>query len=215
MAISSVAIIPDGTRRWSKREHVDLAFGYKYAFENLIGQIDVLAQRKVNIIHLYLFSIYNLKRTEKEIELCLNAESVFIEKLLGRKYKICICGDIEKIAKINASISDVIKKVYDNRTSYEMPLIYLYIGYSFKNHLEEILRDEKSVSSVIETLLKQKVDIVIRTGNAFTLSDFLPIESRYSQIYFLPALFNDFSANDLVKLCDQYDYECLKLKYGE
>ena len=71
------------------------------------------------------------------------------------------------------------------------------------------------MSSVVATLTKLSLDLVIRTGDAITLSDFLPIESRYAQLYFLPTLFNDLTVDDLMGICDQYEAALPTLKHGE
>lgn len=215
MAIESIAIIPDGTRRWARREQVSLTAGYHHAFKNLLNHVDALAQRGIKDIHLYLFSIYNLKRLREEVQACLDAECVFIENLTTRKYNISITGDLDALAQVHGAIAAAARNASSNAPMIGKTTIHLYIGYSFQQHLESILKNETFVASAITTLMKLKLDLVIRTGDAVTLSDFLPIESRYSQIYFLPALFNDLSVEELLKLCDRFDQQSSCLKYGE
>lgn len=215
MPIDSIAIIPDGTRRWSKREGLTLLDGYHHAFDNLLIHIDALEKRGVKDIHLYLFSIYNLRRAIEEIQACLDAECVFIENLTKRKYRLAISGDIDAISQVHKRIANAAKNIHAYLPSNETPVIHLYIGYSFHHHVESILRSGISQSSILSALTEPKLDLVIRTGDALTLSDFLPIESRYAQIYFLPILFNDLSVPQLMELCDKFDQGRFGLKYGE
>ncbi len=216
MAIKSIGIIPDGTRRWAKREGVSLPIGYRHAFANLTEHIDALSQRGVKHIHIYMFSIYNLKRNPDEIIDCLDAECEFIARLIDCNRPIFVSGDVEAISLAHTGIGEVIKTIpSSSHTSVDKTAIYLYLGYSFIQHLETALKNERSISSVVEVLTKRSIDLVIRTGNAITLSDFLPIESRYAQIYFLPTLFNDFTLRDLMGICDQYDAAFHTLKHGE
>lgn len=215
MAIESIAIIPDGTRRWSKRERLSLLDGYHHAFDNLLNQVDALARRGVKNIHLYLFSIYNLRRPIEEIQACLDAECVFIENLTKQNYRLSVYGDIDAISQVHERIANMARNITSYLRDSQMPVIHLYIGYSFHHHIESILRYESSQSSILAALTESKLDIVIRTGYAITLSDFLPIESRYAQIYFLPILFNDLSVLQLMELCDKFDQGRFDLKYGE
>ena len=45
---------------------------------------------------------------------------------------------------------------------------------------------------------------MIRAGGVRCLSDFLPLQAAYAQLYFVEDLFNDFTAADLDRLIAQY-----------
>ena len=64
-------------------------------------------------------------------------------------------------------------------------------------------------------LLDTSIDLLVRTGGARTLSDFLPIELRYAQLYFMSPLFMDFGIGDLMAVCDEYERDFPDLKFGE
>lgn len=215
MAIESMGIIPDGTRRWARREQVSLFTGYRHASANLAKHVEALSQREVRHIHIYIFSIYNLKRDPEEVRACLDAACEFIVELMASQRCIYVSGDIDTISRTHKRIAEVIMGIPACHANNGETAIHLYIGYSFLQHLESVLRNEPSISSIISTLTRRKLDLVIRTGDAITLSDFLPIESRYSQLYFLPTLFNDLSVSELMALCDQYERTFPRLKYGE
>lgn len=215
MAINSIAIIPDGTRRWARREDIPLYNAYLHAFNNLKGQITALSGRRVIHIHIYLFSIYNLKRTREEINACLDAESHFIGDLISSGFKVRIHGDVDSIESVHPKIVNIARNVRGIIDEADGPLIHLYIGYSFEHHLKSFASPFDYTTPFIENLIETKIDLVVRTGGAITLSEFLPIEARYAQLYFLPKLFNDFTVRDLVDLCDKYDASRPSLKYGE
>lgn len=215
MAIESVGIIPDGTRRWAKREKISLLSGYRHAFANLTAHIEALSTRGVKHVHVYMFSIYNLKRSNDEIKSCLDAECEFLANLIACNKCLYIYGDIVAVSGIHVGISEVINSIISRKPSNDETAIHLYIGYSFMQHIGSILRDEPTVSSAIATLEQLSLDFVVRTGDAITLSDFLPIESRYAQLYFLPTLFNDFTVDDLMDICNKYEATSTTFKYGE
>ncbi|HYD79198.1 MAG TPA: undecaprenyl diphosphate synthase family protein [Paucimonas sp.] len=215
MPIDSIAIIPDGTRRWARRENLPLFNAYRHAFQNLLQQVDMLSKRGAKHIHLYLFSIYNLKRLPEEINSCLDAEAHFIEELIQSKYPIAVHGDIDAIRKAHKHIGETADRALSCTPSRDGTFLHLYIGYSFEHHIKSILQDTSSMEESLSALTRHSLDLVIRTGGAISLSDFLPIESRYSQIYFLPDLFNDISVTRLKELCDQFEATRSQLKYGE
>lgn len=216
MAIESIGIIPDGTRRWAIREGLPLYDAYVLAFGNLAEHIDALEGRKVAHIHIYLFSIYNLNRNRSQIVACLDAECEFILSLVSSGHSITIHGDINPLEMVHPNIARTARRVMNKPScKTRSTLIHLYIGYSFRHHIEQMESSTDNIESLMTTLLSHKIDLVIRTGGAITLSDFLPIESRYAQIHFLPMLFNDFTTNELETLCDLHERLILSLKYGE
>jgi undecaprenyl diphosphate synthase len=215
MAINSIAIIPDGTRRWAERENVPLHDAYLRAFDNLKHQVIALSRRGISHIHIYLFSIYNLKRSREEINACLDAESYFIDDLTHSGVKVSVHGDIDAIERVHPKVVNTARNLRCTIDMTDGPLLHLYIGYSFEHHLKSFANSLDRSSSFINNLLESKIDLVVRTGGAITLSEFLPIESRYAQIYFLPELFNDLTVGKLIDLCDEYDAFCSSLKYGE
>ena len=76
MPIRSIAIIPDGTRRWSQSHQLDLEAGYTMAFKGLFRTTVALLERGLKSIHIYMFSEFNLKRETSEILSCLKVEHV-------------------------------------------------------------------------------------------------------------------------------------------
>lgn len=216
MAIEGVGIIPDGTRRWATREGLPLYEAYTLAFGNLSNQIEALKNRKVAHIHIYLFSIYNLKRRKSHILACLDAECEFILSLVSSGHNISIHGNLSALEIVHPAIAKTARRVMNKPPcKSSSTLIHLYIGYSFQHHIEQMKSSVDSVESLITTILSTKIDLIIRTGGAITLSEFLPIEARYAQIHFLPMLYNDFTTKDLITLCDLHESSILSLKYGE
>ncbi|UFS70255.1 undecaprenyl diphosphate synthase family protein [Geomonas sp. RF6] len=216
MAIRSIGVIPDGTRRWAAREGISLPCSYAHAFKNLTKHIDALSKRGVRHIHVYMFSLYNLKRIRDEIDACLDAECEFIDNLVAREIPIAVYGDIEAMRDAHARIAEIMERLrYVQHPEGDATTVHLYIGYSFENHLRALLAGKREISSIVESLAAERIDLLIRTGGASTLSDFLPIHSRYAQLHFLPALFNDFTVRELISICEQHDAASKAYKYGE
>lgn len=214
--IRSVGIIPDGSRRWAARERLPLAEAYVQTFRNLRRHIELLQRRGVRHIHIYAFSIYNLKRPEEEVLACLDAGCLALRELCAEGYRIRVIGDIDALLPIHARIVQAVRDtVMENGDDGYRPQLYFYIGYSFRHSLEASCRNSANLQDFIDTLLSNTIDLVVRTGGAATLSDFLPIEARYAQLCFLPSLFNDFTPAELDEICDRYEAGLPSLKYGE
>ena len=57
------------------------------------------------------------------------------------------------------------------------------------------------------------VDLVIRTGGAKLLSNFLPLQCGYARLYCYDKLFNDFTTEDLDEVVHQFSM--IERKFGK
>lgn len=213
MPIRSIAIIPDGTRRWSKRERVDLEAGYSMAFDGLLKTVRALLDRGLQDIHIYMFSEFNLRRDVSEILSCLKVEHEFVKELVENNVQLQVHGRYSSLVQYNPSFVATLKELSTKPPRRQDQTVHLYICYSFVRHIEE-LRATLPADEVLDYLTREKIDMVVRTGGARTLSDFLPTELRYSQLIFLDAFFNDVGVEEYLHLCSDYDQREPNFKYG-
>ena len=64
--------------------------------------------------------------------------------------------------------------------------------------------DEKVFSNYLDTKNIPDVDLMIRTGGEYRLSNFLLWQLSYSEIYFSPTLFHEFSQKELKEIIDSF-----------
>ncbi len=65
---------------------------------------------------------------------------------------------------------------------------------------------EEDVSSAFYTLLiKWMYDLLIRTGGEYRISNFLLWQASYSELYFTPVLWPDFTEEELKKAVDWFE----------
>lgn len=213
MPIRSIAIIPDGTRRWSKREQIDLEAGYSMAFQGLLKTVRALLDRGLRNIHIYMFSEFNLSRDTYEIISCLKVEHAFVKELIASNVQLQVHGRYSSLVQYNPHFVATLKELSTIPPQRQDPTVHLYICYSFASHIEE-LRSTLPADAVLDYLTREKIDMVVRTGGARTLSDFLPTELRYSQLIFLDDFFNDVGVDEYLRLCSDYDQREPSFKYG-
>lgn len=213
MPIKSIAIIPDGTRRWSQREQIELEAGYSMAFKVLLRTTNALLERGLEHIHLYMFSEFNLKRKASEIVSCLKVEHDFVNKLVANNTSLRVHGNYGLLSQYNPQFVNALQKLSNKPRQARIPAVHLYVCYSFANYVEE-LRSSGPIDAVFDHLIRERVDMVVRTGGARTLSDFLPTQLRYSQLVFLDDFFNDVDVKEYLRLCDDYDRREPGFNYG-
>ena len=85
------------------------------------------------------------------------------------------------------------------------------------NPLYEIWESAKKSSTPSDFLnnlwVKTPLDLVIRTGKANLISNFLILQSGFARMYFIDKLFNDIQISDIKQIMDTFKKN--ERKYGE
>ena len=126
MPIKSIAIIPDGTRRWAQREQIDLEAGYTMAFQGLLTTIMALLGRGLENIHIYMFSEFNLRRNASEIISCLRVEDAFVTELVASNMTIQIHGKYDALTQYNPQFVSTLDSLSNKPPQGQIPKIHLY-----------------------------------------------------------------------------------------
>ncbi len=189
-----VGIIPDGNRRWARREGRALYEAYMKGYRNVVRVTEYLFDKGVDIVSVYGLSYDNcLKRS--------NGEKSIIEKIAlfalrdlrrrvasrGFQVRVKFLGDPSIFGSRLAREASLTAKYLD-RGDKTLILLVCYSG-SWE------ARSYRCVTP--PSLLLPPVDLIIRTGGARRLSGFLPILSEYAELYFTDTLWPDFSIEEL------------------
>jgi len=191
-----LAVILDGNRRFAKKNGMSIEEGYRIAAERVEEFFRWFYKRKdVKILSLYALSMLNFKNRPKSQIKCLI--NLFYKKLKNHleeveKYKGRYCVKIVSFIK-----SEMPKKLrdlvdYANREfSKGERKIYFLFGYDSETELENALRLSKINGKPLREnlLVKEPVDLLVRTGNEKRLSGFLLYQASQAQIYFEKRMF--------------------------
>lgn len=204
----NIGLIPDGTRRWARREELPLSDAYWKTMLNIHKIIDYLYSQNSLTISIYLLSKQNLGREPNELEAVINAETDLIKILLPpllEKWEVnlsvagCLDQVPEKLSQSVRKLSCVSSKETHLRK------LYLLIGYDSYDEIDYATKSANKTLSWFDYLwVPQKLDLVIRTGGEFRLSNFLPLQSTYAELFFVEQYFNDFDLHQLSSLLQEY-----------
>jgi len=212
--LNHVAIIMDGNGRWGLKKKKSRNYGHKKGTEIVEKIIEASIKEKIKFLTLYTFSTENWKRPKKEIFFLMNLLSVYLnnnlEKLIRKKIKIKIIGDIKKLPNIlKKKLFYVQKKTKKNK----LIQVNVALNYGFKDEIirafnlikKKSLRITKSnISKNLYTNNIPDPDLLIRTGNTKRLSNFLLWQLAYSEIFFEKKLWPDFSKRDYTKILSKF-----------
>ncbi|MDD7305809.1 MAG: isoprenyl transferase [Peptoniphilaceae bacterium] len=204
-----VAIILDGNGRWAKKRNKPRTYGHKIGADNVVDIALYAKDRGVKYLTLYAFSTENWKRPEKEVSYLMRLLFKFIETkinlLIENNVKLNILGDISRLPDFaRKSCIEAMEKTknYDG--------LYLNMALNYggradivravkaivKEGIEAKAIDEATISNHLYTKSMPDPDLMIRTGGDFRISNFLIYQLAYTELYFTPVLWPDFTKEE-------------------
>jgi undecaprenyl diphosphate synthase len=155
-----------------------------------------------------------VKRSKEEIENIFKILKNYLEKWerekLYEKYEVRVkfVGNFRKIPK---SLIKLMLRISKKSLKFSKRVLNFLIGYSgtydIIQAVKKIIKNkvkicEKNLKNFL--LVNDDVDLIIRTGGYSRLSNFLPLQSSYAEIYVLNKYWPDITKNDLIKALNWY-----------
>ncbi len=207
-----VAIIMDGNGRWAKQHGLPRLEGHQAGAQNTRPIIKCLNQHQIKYVTFYGFSTENWNRPEDEVTglLRLFEESInkYVSELHENGIKLRHLGHLEELPQgLQLAINKAIELTKNNT---KMTLSFA-LNYGGRLEILDAVRhiiaegisiqniDEKLFNSYLYTAGLPDVDLLIRTGGEFRISNFLIWQAVYSEYYFTEALWPDFNQKELEK----------------
>ncbi|MGC9132846.1 MAG: polyprenyl diphosphate synthase [Nanopusillaceae archaeon] len=204
-----IGIIPDGNRRWAKKNNLPILYGYKKGAKKVEYTIEWCYELNIDKLTIYILSEDNFKkRNKREINILLNLLDLYIKKIYRKiikkdiEIKFNFFGDFNDFPrKLVNKFNDIMEKTKENKKM-DVNLLINYssthdIVQSFKKIIEN--KEEIKIENIIKNLLiKDPIDLIIRTGGYSRLSGFPSLQSSYSEIYVLNKFWPDFKKEDLI-----------------
>lgn len=205
-----IGIIPDGNRRWGELNGVNRQEAYETGIRKISDVLSWCREEDIPMVTMWGFSTENFQRDSEEIG---GLFKLFEKDLLGaitRKDDMLRQGVrvrfLGRTSRFPEKIGGMFRKVEEMTKGCEKHSLNLLLGYGgrmeiidavnsiIKEGISEV--DEETLSSHMYTAGLPDPDLIIRTSGEKRLSGFLPWQSVYSEIYFSPKLWPDFSKED-------------------
>ncbi len=211
-----VAFIPDGNRRWAKKQKVQAAEGHREGSDTLIEIVKAGKELGIRNFTFYLFSTENWNRPQEEIDaLMWLLHTYLIEQLptfLEEGTRLCTIGDLSPLPDY---VNETINKT-KQATSHcnEVDLIFA-LNYGSKNEIKravqsivkDVIHKKISEDQITENLISQYLDtapwpdpdLLIRTSGELRVSNYLLWQISYAEIYSTSVLWPDFNPHHLLE----------------
>ena len=199
-------------------------YGHLQGLKTVQAVIRLSIKQKIPFLTLYTFSTENWSRPESEInflfDLIRKSLKNEIKSIIKQGIKINIIGKKAGLPKdIKRTIKIIEKKTFHNKAI----TLNLALNYGSK---EEIINACKSFSKTKEKEInvnsfEKKLytkdmpdpEILIRTGGAKRLSNFLLWQLAYTEIFFVDKLWPDFNEKDFNKILNKFNN--IERKFGK
>lgn len=213
--ISHIAFILDGNGRWAKKRGKERLFGHKAGLISAQNTINSCIEFGIKYVTMYCFSTENWKREKNEVEGIFKIIEDFIDTKLDvcieKGVRIRILGDKSKFSESMQNRLDLIETKTVNCDVINVNLCLNYgardeivraINLIISNKLDKI--DYSDLSSYLFTSDLPDPDFIVRTSGEQRLSNFLLLQSAYSELYFPKVFWPDFNKRWLKKCLKEY-----------
>jgi undecaprenyl diphosphate synthase len=224
-----VAIILDGNGRWAKAKGMPRNYGHVQGAKTVEVICEEAYRMGIQYLTVYAFSTENWNRPQDEVDALMKLLRNYMKTCLATAAKNRMCVRIigDK-TRLDQDLQDRIAELEEATKNNDGLHFQVAINYGGR---DEILRAMKKAMSKIESgelskdALTEAVlndcldtaglpdpDLLIRTCNEQRISNFLLWQLAYTEFYFTPVAWPDFTKEELVKAIEAYNKR--DRKYG-
>lgn len=212
-----IGIIMDGNRRWAKAKGLPTLEGHTVGTAKAKEVIRHAFNRGVGTVVIYAFSTENWKRTPEEVEYLMRLFASALKKefaeLVQEGARIRFTGDLDRLPE---SLRKAAKKAERDSAETNPPDKTLVIALSYGGRAEivagvnKLLREgkevvsEADVSAALWSAGMPDPDLIIRTSGEMRLSNFLPWQSVYSELFFSETLWPAFTTEEFDRILTEF-----------
>lgn len=209
-----VAIVMDGNGRWASKRFLPRLAGHKQGVDTLKRIVRVCPSRNISTLTVFAFSSENWNRPAEEVsglmDLLATALAREVSQLKKDGVRIKFVGSRSGLSdKVKAGLAAAELDTFSN-TGLELNICFNYGG------RWDIVQAASGLAERGEPITEQTLgaalalspsvdpDLFIRTGGEYRISNFLLWQSAYSEFFFSPALWPDFTEQDLDAAVAEY-----------
>lgn len=218
-----VAIILDGNGRWAKAKGMPRNYGHVQGAKTVEVICEEAYRMGIQYLTVYAFSTENWRRPQDEVDALMGLLRNYMKTCLKTAAKNNMCvrvlgdktGLDEDIRKRIAQLEDATRE----NTGLHFQIALNYGGRdelcrAVRSLAERVKEgslaiadiDEDCISASLDTAGIPEPDLLIRTCNEQRISNFLLWQLAYTEFYFTPVAWPDFSKEELKKAVEAYNH---------
>lgn len=225
--IRHVAIIPDGNRRWARQRSVPIEVGHTQGLLQVLPNlVHRLCEAGVHTITVWGFSTENWTREAQEVGHLMKISAEFLRHHImdiAKRHdaRVCHLGRKDRIfPEVREALEHVEALTAGNRSH----VYNVALDYGGQDELQRasermaraMQKDATgvTVADFLDTAGQPypQPDVVIRSSGEHRLSGFLPLQTVYSELFFVEQNFPDFTFELVRDVAEQFRWR--KRRFG-
>lgn len=217
-----VAIILDGNGRWAKRKGMPRNYGHVQGAKTVEVICEEAYRMGIQYLTVYAFSTENWERPQDEVDALMGLLRNYMKTCLktAAKNNMCvrIIGDKTRLDDDIVGRMEQLEEATKHNTGLHFQIAINYGGRdeivrAVRRLAEQVAEGsltpdvitEQLLGDVLDTQGLPEPDLLIRTCNEQRISNFLLWQLAYTELYFTPVAWPDFSKEELEKAIDAYN----------
>ena len=214
-----IAIIMDGNGRWAKKRMMPRIAGHKTGMNTVKRIATAASDLGVKVLTLYAFSTENWSRPNDEVnflmQLPIDFFSDFVPDLIKNNIRVEVMGNITQLPEgTQRAVQNAITQTAGG-TGMVLNFALNYGGQieivdAAKQLAQQVSAGDldpaditpENFSAALQTAALGALaapDLLIRTSGELRLSNFMPYQAAYAELYFTDVLWPDYTADDLLE----------------
>jgi len=214
--LKHIAFIMDGNGRWAKKRGLPREAGHKRGSEVFRSIVKYCGSIGIDVVTVYALSTENLKnRPKTEIDALMRLFTVYFDLFIngeeGKNLEVRFIGDIDPLPE---NIKEMMREI-EAREGEMTQRLNIAINYGGRDELVRAVNGlissgksritEEDIDFALDTAGCAAPDVIVRTGGEQRLSNFLLWQLAYTEFYFTPVPWPDFTKEELVKAVEAYN----------
>lgn len=216
-----IAIIMDGNNRYGKANDLGKGGGHRAGKDALDPIVEYCLKTGIEVVTVFAFSSENWQRPAAEVSLLMRLLTMTIDEQMPRMHKYNIrlrfIGDRSQLSdELQTQMADAEAETAD----YEAMTLVIAISYggqwdiahAAKQLAQQVQTGDLKAEDINKEMLSDyvqladapAVDMLIRTGGEYRLSNFLLWQSAYAELFFTQTLWPDFTPKELAAMIAEF-----------
>lgn len=217
-----VAIILDGNGRWAKSKGMPRNYGHVQGAKTVEVICEEAYRIGIQYLTVYAFSTENWNRPAEEVNALMGLLRNYMKTCLKTAAKNNMCvrviGDKTRLDEDIRKRMEQLEEATQHNTGLHFQIAINYGGRdeivrAVRHLADEVAKGEltadditeSKISSALDTHDLPEPDLLIRTCNEQRISNFLLWQLAYTELYFTPTAWPDFSKEELEKAIEAYN----------
>lgn len=212
-----VGFIMDGNRRFAQSVGQPALFGHEQGYRVFKEMIEVVRSEGIPHVVYYAFSTENWQRSREEVSgifgLVHHAGMEYLAADMARQKKTIFrfVGDRSRLSEGTRGVIERLETVVGDTES--VVTVWVLLSYGGRAEIVAAVNkavaagltvDEEDFSKLLWTADMPDPDLIIRTGGERRLSNFLPWQSVYSELFFTDTYWPAFTAAEFHVMLAEY-----------